>query len=36
MTDLIAQIEDPRLCERHGQDWAAATKDNQSGLLPKR
>jgi hypothetical protein len=33
MTDLIAQIEDPRLRERLRQEWAAATKENEFGLV---
>lgn len=33
MTDLIAQIEDPRLRERLGQEWAAATREKKFGLV---
>lgn len=33
MTDLIAQIEDPRLRERLRQEWAAATKEKKFGLV---
>jgi adenine-specific DNA-methyltransferase len=33
MTDLIAQIEDPRLRERLAQEWAAATKEKKFGLV---
>jgi adenine-specific DNA-methyltransferase len=33
MTDLIAQIENPRLRERLDQEWAAATKEKKFGLV---
>ena len=33
MTDLIAQIEDPRLRERLRQEWVAATKEKKFGLV---
>jgi len=33
MTDLIAQIEEPRLRERLSQEWAAATKEKKFGLV---
>jgi len=33
MTDLIAQIDDPRLRERLTQEWAAVTKEKKFGLV---